>query len=107
MLEKKLESKILIDSKNLFNHLIDFRDTEDCSNDDEFIIKLYYNDAVYLIDLIDSLHQYFGNYTEIYNCLCDVFEQMYVSDEIFELISDEHNEILNQATTYLDEKCNK
>ena len=40
-------------TKNLFNHLIDFRDTEDCSNDDEFIIKLYYNDAVYLIDLID------------------------------------------------------
>ena len=52
-------------------------------------------------------HQYFGNYTEIYNCLCDVFEQMYVSDEIFELISDEHNEILNQATAYLDEKCKK
>jgi hypothetical protein len=35
MLEKNFESKIFTDSKNLFNHLIDFRNTEDCSIDYE------------------------------------------------------------------------
>jgi len=62
MEEFKYESNTYTDSLRLYEHLISFKNAEDEFGDGEFAIKIKYNNTKDLIELIDHLKDFYGNY---------------------------------------------
>jgi hypothetical protein len=62
MEEFKYGSKTYTDSVNLYKHLITFKNAQDDYGDGEFAIKINYSNTKDLIEFIDHVKDFYGNY---------------------------------------------
>ena len=60
----KYGSKTYTDSVNLYDHLITFKNAQDDYGDGEFAIKINYIIPKDLIEFIDHVKDFYGNYDE-------------------------------------------
>jgi hypothetical protein len=93
--EKIYYSTIYTDSISLRNHLLEFLNSEDDSNKDEFIVLINYKSLGDLIDLIEHLKIFYQNYQDVQDCMCYIWEYS---------IDDESLKIINESITYYEEK---
>ena len=62
MEEFKYQSTTFTDSMSLYEHIITFKNAEDGYGDGDFGIIIKYNDSKDLIELVDHLKEYYGDY---------------------------------------------
>lgn len=93
--EKIYSGIIYTDSIGLCNHLLEFPNTDDESNNDEFIVSVSYKSSGDLIDLIEHLKIFFQNYEEVEDSMTYIWDDS---------IDDENQEIINDSITYYEEK---
>jgi hypothetical protein len=62
MEEFKYQSTTFTDSMSLYEHIITFKNAEDGDGDGDFAIIIKYNDSKDLIELVDHLKEYYGDY---------------------------------------------
>jgi hypothetical protein len=96
-LEKIYSGIIYTDSIRLCNHLLEFPNTDDESNNDEFIVSVSYKSSGDLIDLIEHLKIFFQNYEEVEDSMTYIWDDS---------IDDENQEIINDSINYYEEKVN-
>jgi hypothetical protein len=94
--------KIFIDSNQLAKHLEGYPNSE-MDYDDEFIFTLTYQSSKELIELMEHLKDYYGNYSDVYN------EAMhFILDNPAELeqdeIEDEVEQFITEAEDFLRSK---
>ena len=94
--------KIFIDSNQLAKHLEGYPNSE-MEYNDEIVFTISYYSSKELIELIDNLKEYFGNYSDVYN------EAMhFILDNPAELeqdeIEDEVEQYITEAENFLRSK---
>ena len=93
--EKNYYGIIYTDSISLCNHLLEFPNSDDESNNDEFIVSINYKSSGDLIDLIEHLKLFFQNYSEVEDCMTYIWDDS---------IDEENQKIINDSITYFEEK---
>lgn len=96
-MEKKYSGKILTDSLSLCEHLITFKDAEEGYADGEFCIIIKYNNAEDLIEFVDHIKDYYGDYDGD-GWVITIMGQIW--DEGFDEITEEQEKFLEEAYNY-------
>lgn len=98
----KYQGKICTDSNSLYEHVIAFKNAEDDYGDGEFAIKINYNDSKDLIEFVDHLKEYYGDYNGdgwIETVMDNIWSSL--------LVTDEQDEINQEAYDYWVEMVDK
>ena len=98
MEELKYESTTFTDSMSLYEHIITFKNAEDGYGDGEFAIKINYNNSKDLIELVDHLKEYYGDYNGD-GWIETVMDNIWSSP----LVTDEQDKINQEAYDYWKE----
>jgi hypothetical protein len=84
MEEFKYQSTIFTDSMSLYEHIITFKNAEDGDGDGDFAIIIKYNDSKDLIEFVDHLKEYYGDYNGdgwIETVMDNIWSSLLVTDE--------------------------
>ena len=102
MEEFKYQSTTFTDSMSLYEHIITFKNSEDGHGDGDFAIIIKYNDSKDLIELVDHLKEYYGDYNGdgwIETVMDNIWSSL--------LVTDEQDKINQEAYDYWVEMVNK
>jgi hypothetical protein len=84
MEEFKYQSTTFTDSMSLYEHIITFKNAEDGDGDGDFAIIIKYNDSKDLIEFVDHLKEYYGDYNGdgwIETVMDNIWSSLLVTDE--------------------------
>lgn len=84
MEEFKYQSTTFTDSMSLYEHIITFKNAEDSEGDGDFAIIIKYNDSKDLIEFVDHLKEYYGDYNGdgwIETVMDNIWSSLLVTDE--------------------------
>lgn len=84
MEEFKYQSTTFTDSMSLYEHIITFKNAEDGEGDGDFAIIIKYNDSKDLIEFVDHLKEYYGDYNGdgwIETVMDNIWSSLLVTDE--------------------------
>ncbi len=102
MEEFKYQSTTFTDSMSLYEHIITFKNAEDGEGDGDFAIIIKYNDSKDLIEFVDHLKEYYGDYNGdgwIETVMDNIWSSL--------LVTDEQDEINQEAYDYWVEMVDK
>ncbi|MFZ4672455.1 MAG: hypothetical protein ACOYLT_10620 [Flavobacterium sp.] len=103
-MEKNYSGEILTDSLSLYEHIIAFKDAEEGYADSEFCIIINYDNTEDLIELVEHLKDFYGDYDGD-GWVATVMG--YIWDEGFSITTEEQEKIHQNAYDYWKEKIDK